>query len=178
MGYAWCFHDKNLSGSISFPHTLCCFTAFSCPEWEKSCFLLLASARELFSLSPSSPCKRRFGQQLPAGTGTASQCEEDGTTHSKKCSWLLLDPVSVRAEAQGSGSADTKRGSRCMLPRLKWLLAGGGGKLLQMRLKSEQALYCRGKNWVACWLRLPLKGPSSSASSGRGSDLVTFLLCG
>lgn len=78
MGYAWCFHDMNLSGSISFPHISCCFTAFSCLGWEKasSCFQLwlenhfispsqLSLHREAW---PAAPCWHRGSPVAWGGT--------------------------------------------------------------------------------------------------------------
>lgn len=68
MGHTWCFHDTNPSGSISFLHTPCCFTAFSCLGWEKasSCFQFWL---ENYFISPSQ--LSLLGWQLPAGVGAA-----------------------------------------------------------------------------------------------------------
>lgn len=151
------------------------FYSFLMPWVRKSFLLLSALAGELFYLSLSAlPAQGGLAGswQLPAGIGAAPRRGGDETGCSKKCSWLPLDPVSVGVWAQGSGSADTRRGQAVHCSCWNDCSAGGRGKLFQLGFKSERAPYCRGKERVPRWPRFPLKGLTST---GRGSDLVTFL---
>lgn len=101
---------------------------------EKNLPLVFSSGRRaVLSLPPSSPCKGMHD------CGAAPRCGRDEPGCSKKCSQLLLDPVSAEARARGSGSADAKWGQAVRCSCWNDCSAGGGRKLLQLGLKSEQS---------------------------------------
>lgn len=104
MGNARCFHDMNPSGSISFPHISCCFTAFSCLgwEWASSCSQL---GREKYFISRL----QLSGQMRRAAARSAPGC------------W----PTVGRDRTHSSGSAGTKRGQSAPAAMMALLVAQG-----------------------------------------------------
>lgn len=116
---------------LHFPptHTVL-FYSFLMPRVSRSFLLFSALAGELLHPSLS-------GNARPWGSPTVwVGWAEPG--RSTKCSWLLLDPGSAEAWAWGSG-LQTLNGVKLRCSCRNDCSVGGGAKLLQLRLKSEQS---------------------------------------